>query len=78
MAKNKPTLKKFEAVALPREQAQQIKGGYRDMSQFPFVQPAPSFVGWGEIEIRSNGFSVTAFEGIGLMPTPPPPSGRGR
>lgn len=62
MAKKETTLKKFEAVALDKEKAQQIKGGYMDISQMSFIQTAPNYVGWGEIEIRSNGFAVAGLE----------------
>ncbi|MBK7406725.1 MAG: hypothetical protein IPJ40_00805 [Saprospirales bacterium] len=72
MAKEKKTLKKFEAVALPKEKAQQIKGGYRDLSAFPRTDPAPSFVGWGEVEIRKP---VSVFAGLTSGP-PAPGSGR--
>lgn len=60
MAKEKQTLAKFEAVALPREQAQQIKGGYK-VSTLPLTQPAPGFIGWGEVEIRSKSFRIASF-----------------
>ncbi|MCB9283210.1 MAG: hypothetical protein H6563_03980 [Lewinellaceae bacterium] len=69
MAKEKKTLKKFEAVALAGEKARQIKGGYRDVSSFPRTEPAPGFVGWGEIEIRTP---VSQF--AGLTPGAPPTS----
>lgn len=62
MAKKETSLQKFETLALSKEKAQQIKGGYMDISQMSFIQTAPSFVGWGEVEIRSNGFAVAAFE----------------
>ena len=57
MAKEKKTLKKFEAVVLPVEQAQQIKGGYK-VSTLPRTETAPGFIGWGEVEIRSKGFQI--------------------
>ena len=71
MAKEKKTLKKFEAVALPEEKTRQTKGGYRDVSIFPRISPAPGFVGWGEIEIRKP---VSQF--AGLTPGTPPTGGR--
>lgn len=62
MAKKETSLQKFETVALGKEKAQQIKGGYMDISQMSFIQTAPNFVGWGEVEIRSNGFAVASFD----------------
>jgi len=62
MAKKETSLHKFEAVALDKEKARQIKGGYMDITQMSFIQTAPNYVGWGEVEIRSNGFAVASFE----------------
>lgn len=71
MEKEKKTLKKFEAVALPKEKAQQIKGGYRDLYAFPRIDTAPSFVGWGEVEIRTSASTFA-----GLTSGPPVSGGR--
>jgi len=60
MAKEKQTLAKFEAVALPREQALQIRGGYKTSSSLPRTRPRADFIGWGEVEIRSNSFRVVS------------------
>ena len=60
MAKEKSTLKKFQTVAMPREKAKKVKGGYRDLSNVSFVATAPSFIGWGEVEIRKP---ITGFTG---------------
>jgi hypothetical protein len=59
MAKEKKSLEKFEAVALPEEKAQQIKGGYK-IPNVPRTEPAPGFIGWGEVEIRSIGLFEVA------------------
>jgi hypothetical protein len=59
MAKEKKTLEKFEAVALPEEKAQQIIGGYKQPN-VPRTEPAPGFIGWGEVEIRSVGLFQVA------------------
>ena len=67
MAKEKTTLKRFETVALPKEKAQQIKGGYK-VSTLPRAQPSPGFVGWGEVEIRNNGLQVTSGMPLVIIP----------
>lgn len=63
MAKKETSLKKFESVALEGEKARQIRGGLSDVSQLPSVYAAHNLVGWGEIEIRSAGFSLSTLQG---------------
>jgi hypothetical protein len=63
MAKKKDTLKRFEAVALPKETALRVKGGYRNSHIPTLIDPGTKFIGWGEIEIRTGQFDRMAETG---------------